>query len=38
MIVPIAVHSDEQIEKGTYGSKRHFWVKPRMKDRQIKLG
>ncbi|KAL4485798.1 hypothetical protein ABPG72_012338 [Tetrahymena utriculariae] len=36
--IPIIVYSDEVMERGVYGSKRHFWVKPRLRDRQIKLG
>lgn len=32
-LVPILVFSDEEIGKGIYGTKRHYWVKPRYKDR-----
>ena len=32
-LVPMVVHSDATVEKGIFGTKRHYWVQPREKDR-----
>lgn len=35
--VPMIVYSDAIVEKGIFGTKRHYWVQPRLSDRSIRL-